>query len=523
MYQFHDIGSGSGGGAAVLRFDRGFLRAPAPPRIPLLRAPLHHPVRHVAKGFSERLAELDLVADLATNIGSLEWCRGFALCAALCYSAYSFAPGLEPVVGAAPRPMADAQWEQARALSIAPLAYGADTGRRMAATDAVETLTDTPDRPSIDRLAALNPGDGLARALRRAGVGEDDAAAAAQLIGGAIAVDDIAPGTPANLTLGRRAGRAASRSLDLLAFRARFDLKLEVRRAGGRLVLNQIAIPVDNTPLRIQGRVGDSLYRAARAAGASPAAVASFIRAVATQMDIGRIGASDRFDMIIAQRRAATGETEVGQLLYAGLDSPSGPRLQLMQWEQDGKSQWFEATGVGKSTGTFERPVPGAVTSGFGSRMHPILGYTRMHKGIDFHAAYGSPIVAASDGRIVRAGWAGGYGRQVMIDHASGFQTSYSHMSRIVAEPGQFVHQGQVIGYVGTTGLSTGPHLHYELHRNGLAINPAAVRYTSQARLSGPALASFRSRLRSLLSVHAGGAFVSQTARADASRKPNRA
>jgi murein DD-endopeptidase MepM/ murein hydrolase activator NlpD len=148
-----------------------------------------------------------------------------------------------------------------------------------------------------------------------------------------------------------------------------------------------------------------------------------------------------------------------------------------------------------------QRPVAGSVSSDFGMRRHPILGFTRMHKGIDFRASYGTPILAATDGRVSYAGWAGGYGQQVRIAHAGGLLTSYSHMSRIVAEPGSMVRQGELIGYVGSSGLSTGPHLHYELHRNGVPIDPSSVRFTSRAQLSGEELARFRARLRELLAL----------------------
>jgi murein DD-endopeptidase MepM/ murein hydrolase activator NlpD len=129
-----------------------------------------------------------------------------------------------------------------------------------------------------------------------------------------------------------------------------------------------------------------------------------------------------------------------------------------------------------------------------------------MHRGIDFRASHGTPIVATTDGRVTRAGWAGGYGRQVRLSHAGGLGTSYSHMSRIAVQSGQTVRKGQVIGYVGSTGLSTGPHLHYEVYRGGTHVNPRSVRFTTRAQLSGGDLASFRSRLRNLLSTPVGAA-----------------
>ena len=493
MYHYSDIAAGAGGGATALSLDRLLYRPPAAPSF-------GDKVRDV----QGRARDLDLVVDLGARIGSKEWLRGLGTCLALCLAAYAFAPGLEPLAGASPAPLADAQWEEVRAISIAPLAYGADTGRRMAPTDAVEPLTDTPERPSLDLLATLGRGDGFARVLERSGVASAEAAQVAELIGGTVAVDEIKPGTVMDLTLGRRPNKRVARPLDALAFRARFDLRLAVERVDGRLVLNRIPIAVDETPLRVRGRVGSSLYRSARAAGAPAKAVEAFIRAVATQLSMASVGADDRFDIIVEHRRAATGETESGALLFAGLERAGGKDLQLMQWAQGGKPQWFEASGVGKSSGALQRPVPGMVSSNFGMRRHPILGYSRMHKGMDFRAGYGTPILAATDGRVSAAGWRGGYGKQVRISHPGGLVTSYSHMSRISAQPGSQVRKGQVIGYVGSTGLSTGPHLHYELYKDGVPVNPASVKFTMRAQLNGDELADFRAKLRGLLAVPVG-------------------
>lgn len=115
-----------------------------------------------------------------------------------------------------------------------------------------------------------------------------------------------------------------------------------------------------------------------------------------------------------------------------------------------------------------------AMTSGFGLRLHPLLGTLRAHTGIDLAAGYGSPIIATSDGVVGSANWAGGYGLLVSLDHGSGLQTRYGHMSRLNVVAGQSVRKGDVIGYVGSTGMSTGPHLHYEIRINGQPVNPAA-------------------------------------------------
>ena len=503
------MGAGAGGGTAALSLEQALYRPlPAPSFGDRLR------------DLRDRAADLDLIVDLGVRIGSREWLRGFATCIALCFVTYSFAPDMGPLAGTSPAPLADAQWEEMRALTIAPLAYGGDTGRRMAPTDAVEPLTDTPERPVVDLIATLGRGDSFARALERSGVAAAEAAKIGEMIGTAIPLEELKPGTVMDLTLGRRPNRQVARPLDALSFRARFDLKLNVERLNGKLALTQVPIAVDDTPLRIQGRVGSSLYRSARAAGVPAKAVESFIRALATQLDIGDVNADDRFDIIVEHRRAETGETETGKLLYAGLERPRGKDLQLMQWEQGGKTQWFEASGVGKSSGELQRPVPGRVSSKFGMRRHPILGYSRMHKGMDFRAGHGTPILAATDGRVTRAGWAGGYGKQVRLKHEGGLATSYSHMSRIVAKPGSRVKKGQLIGYVGSTGLSTGPHLHYELYRNGKAINPASIKYTTRAQLGASELASFKGRLRNLLALPVGAAKAKDTQLASADTRP---
>jgi murein DD-endopeptidase MepM/ murein hydrolase activator NlpD len=134
-------------------------------------------------------------------------------------------------------------------------------------------------------------------------------------------------------------------------------------------------------------------------------------------------------------------------------------------------------------------------------RFHPILHYARMHAGIDFGAAWGSPIVAAADGQVVAAGWGGGYGRQVQIAHGGGIVTLYGHMSSIAAAPGEPVRQGQVIGYVGSSGLSTGPHLHFEVKVNGQPVDPMTVRMQSRQEISGPAREAFNARLKQLLAI----------------------
>ncbi len=468
----------------------------------VLRAPAFGTRTRPLQG--RRATDIDLVVDLGSNLFSRRWWRGLGTLLLLCGTVAFLAPGFEPLAGGTPAPMGEVEAEQMEALAIAPLNTGSQTGLRMAETAAVEPLSQAPERPTVELFATFNRGDSVADLLQRAGAASNEAAAAARLIARA-APSGISPGTTIAVTLGQRLD-GSSRLIERLSLRAGLALKVTVQRCAGGLELTRIPIAVDTTPLRIRGRVGDGLYWALRAAGVSQGAAADYLKALAGQIDVGsEVSPDDKFDLVIANSRAATGENVPGALLYAGLDRVGASDFQLMRWPVGGRMQWLEASGVGRQTSGMIYPVQGRITSGFGLRVHPILRFARMHKGIDFGAHWGSPIVAAADGQVLRAGWAGGYGQQVRLAHGGGIVTTYSHMSRIVAPAGSIVRQGELIGYVGSTGLSTGPHLHYEVYRDGVPVNPLGVRFASRAQLEGAELEAFRNRLRALLSVGVGG------------------
>jgi murein DD-endopeptidase MepM/ murein hydrolase activator NlpD len=479
------------GGTAALTLDR--------PYTPLLLE------NQLLNQVGSKLHGFNPVVNLAHAIGTGRWWRGLATCAGLCVTATLFTPGFAPLPSQADTTMTPENWQEWRSQSINALAYGADTGSRMGETDRVERLTNSPERPSVDLTAALGQGDGFSRALQRSGVASAEAEQVARMVANIIALDQIPEGSQLAITLGRRPSPNAARPLSELKLRASLGLALAIERnPGGPLRLRRIPIAIDATPLRVQGAVGSSLYRSARAAGASAQAITTYLRAIGRHVPIYSIPADAKFDLVIEQRRAATGEVELGDLRYAAIVQ-EGKRIELLRWTLDGQEQWFEPSGVGQSRGAMQRPVAVArVTSGFGFRIHPLLGYSRFHKGIDFGAPSGTPIVAAADGIVKMAGWSGGYGNFVKLDHAGGIGTGYGHMSRIIARSGQRVRQGELIGYVGSTGLSTGPHLHYEMYRNGVAVDPRSVKFVTQAKLSGSALTSFRATLARMKAVPVG-------------------
>jgi murein DD-endopeptidase MepM/ murein hydrolase activator NlpD len=250
---------------------------------------------------------------------------------------------------------------------------------------------------------------------------------------------------------------------------------------------------VNTGPVRIRGRVGDGLYWSLRAAGANPQVAAAYLAALATEIDVGEVGPSDSFDLVLGSGK---------QLLYAGLDRLGGSNLQLVKWN----SSWIDAANAARPAPVESgmlMPANGPVTSYFGYRYHPILHFTRFHAGVDIGAGWGSPIVAAADGQVVNAGWSGGYGREVEIAHGSGIVSRYGHMSEIVASPGSYVRRGQLIGYVGSSGLSTGPHLHFEVRQGGQPVNPLGVRFTSAPVVNAHLADAVKARLKQLLSVGA--------------------
>ena len=470
---------------------------------------------------SEKLSALDIAPDLALDIGSARWLRGVGTLVGLSALAIAAWPGFSAVEAAPAMRIDDGVRDEFRSHMIMPLALGADNGRRMGATQAVVPLAHAPERPSVDLVATLAQGDGFARMLQRAGLGAEEAQSVASMIGGVIPLSDIESGTQVDITLGRRTNRAQPRPLETLSFRARFDLQLAVERRDGRLMIDPRPIKVDTTPLRIRGTVGSSLYRSARAAGAPPSAVQQFLRALSSEMDINReIAATDEFDLIVDYKRAATGEVEAGQLLYAGVLRNGEPKRRLVRWGTDGR--FYDPKGVGEMRQGLVAPVPGSISSRYGMRRHPVLGYRRMHSGLDFRASSGTPIYAATDGRVDMAGRNGGYGNYVRIQHGNGLGTGYAHMSRIAVNRGQSVRRGQVIGYVGSTGLSTGPHLHYEMYRNGRKVDPSSVKFVTRAQLTGKELASFRDRVRILEGVEPGAALASLAPDASLNAEPVR-
>ena len=501
MFKALDQAGDHAGGAtarvAALSHDQMIAEAPARPPV----------LARWKRGIERWCHEVEIAPDLASDIGSRRWYRGLATMLGLSAAAIALWPDFSAVEAATTSPIAARSRDEFRSQTISPLALGADSGRHMGASPLVRPLANVPERPSIQLVSTLGQGDSFARMLERVGVGSADVSQISGLIGQAVPVGDLSSGTRFDITMGRRPAPNAPRALDSMDFRARFDLDLSIERGpAGALSLVRHPIRVDETPLRIRGTVGSSLYRSARNAGAPVGAIQDYLRAIDKYLSLERdISAQDQFDIVIGYKRSAKGEREVGNLLYAGLDHGGKPRVQLLRWGKDG--EMIASSALTQPQGApGGMPVAGHMTSPYGKRRHPILGFVRMHAGIDYGARYGSPIYAVADGVVNFAGRHGGHGNYVRLSHSGGLDTGYGHMSRIAVKRGARIKAGQVIGYVGSTGLSTGPHLHFEAYRGGHTINPAGLRFVSRPQIDGKEKDAFRARLAALMGVQPGEA-----------------
>ncbi|MDH6235170.1 murein DD-endopeptidase MepM/ murein hydrolase activator NlpD [Mesorhizobium soli] len=255
----------------------------------------------------------------------------------------------------------------------------------------------------------------------------------------------------------------------------------------------------DSAPTVARGNlpsVYDGIYRAAFSYGMSKDMTKQLIKLLASDVDFqSRLNSSDRLEVLFSEPNGDDQASDDSQLLYVSATF-SGTTRNFYRFQlNDGSFDYFDEEGRSSKQFLLRNPLPnGTFRSGFGARRHPILGYTRMHTGVDWAAPTGSPIIAAGNGVVEKAGWAGGYGKQTIIRHPNGYETSYNHQSGFASGivPGAKVRQGQVIGYLGSTGLATGPHLHYELMVNGTKVDPMRVRLPLGKVLKGDDLVAFK-------------------------------
>ena len=355
----------------------------------------------------------------------------------------------------------------------------------------------------------IRRGETFEQAVRRTGVAAEEASAVAATIANAFDLTELRAGLRFETAIAKpRDGRGDARLIGL-TMRTGPASQLTVSRSfDGALRLRSLEEKVTHETVVLKGDVERSLSASARELGATASIVRAASRLFATKFDLQRdIRASDEFTLVFDRDVTEAGRTVgVGDLMYAELKGRTFYRFRPAGAKE---AQFFDENGKNLRSAMMRTPLQSfrRISSSFGVRTHPISGFRKMHQGIDFAAGSGTPVVAPADGVVVEARRWGGYGNWLRIRHANGLESGYGHLSRYGSgiRAGQRVSQGQVVAFVGSTGASTGPHLHYEIWRNGQRINPAGIRTQEGTELTGADLAAFRAEKARIDRIIASG------------------
>ena len=390
-------------------------------------------------------------------------------------------------------------------LALAPLSLGnpiAVPGIKMLSPEATAAQL-PPKKPDlVTHSVTLGGGDTLVEVLLHAGIGGDEAHAAIRAFAKAYSPRKLRQGDELAIAFrpdGIEGADARATPGTFLGFTYNVSPEREVsvrRDEGGDFESRERARPISRHAMRAEGVITSSLYVAGKHKGLDDATLAELIRLFSWDVDFQRdIRKDDEFQVMFNRVTDEDGDViGSGEVLFASL-TLSGKKKAIYRFNgDDGHTEYFDEEGRSAQKALMRTPIDGArLSSGFGRRKHPILGYNKMHRGVDFAAPSGTPIYAAGNGSIVFAGRKGGYGNYIRIRHNGNYDTAYAHMTGFARgmRTGRRVNQGQVIGYVGTTGRSTGPHLHYEVLRQGQQVNPMRIRMPSGRTLAGAELRRF--------------------------------
>lgn len=370
--------------------------------------------------------------------------------------------------------------------------------------DATPQREEEPEKPEpMDRYEAtvrIERGDTLESLLRDMDFTPDDIRKASTALRPVLKGARLPVGETITLQVQTPPQADGKPTLQALVIRpeARREITLE-RGADGNYTARQRTFDVVPKLVRATGVVRGSLRGSADAAGIPPPVLAEMLRAFSWDVNFQYdVKGGDRFAVLIEQSYTTDGRlVSPGRVLWAQLTTGGGKStFNVYRFKPDRGAEFFYyANGQSVVKSLLRTPMNvSRISSRYGMREHPIMGFTSMHSGVDFAAPYGTPILAAGAGTVVQASRYGGYGNWVKIDHGGGVATGYAHMARYAPgiRPGVRVRQGQVVGFVGSTGMSTGPHLHYELHQKGRPVNPLSARVTQRASLGGKDLARFK-------------------------------
>jgi murein DD-endopeptidase MepM/ murein hydrolase activator NlpD len=369
-----------------------------------------------------------------------------------------------------------------------------------------EMIGPKPQYPYVEKVKlTVAPGDTLTNLLTEQKVDYTEATEAVDSMKPVYNPRRIKAGQDIEVALERHKDNSVLRAITMGINRLE---KVKVEREGDDFASKKIEIPTTTTLARAGGTITSSLYEAAADAGLSPAMTAEMIQAYSYDVDFQRdIKPGQQFDVLYESILDPQGNVvSRGNILYAKLKVKNKPIEIFNYMDRNGNTGFFKENGESIRKALLKTPISGArISSTYGMRRHPILGYSKMHQGVDFAASTGTPVYAAGDGVVKQASYFGSYGNYVKIQHTGQYASAYAHLSRYASgiRPGARVKQGQVIGYVGTTGRSTGPHLHYEIHSHGRQVNPQGVKFNTGVVLAGHDLQNFKKQVQDLKSQFA--------------------
>ena len=285
--------------------------------------------------------------------------------------------------------------------------------------------------------------------------------------------------------------KKSSNGKDLEIFKINYPIskttfvRIDKRKDGINITKNITQLFKKNVV--VEGRISNNLYSSATSSGMEPSIIIEFARIFGFEVDFQRdIRKGDKFQVMYERYfDDRNKQIKTGKILYAYLNV-NNQKIKLYRFETKNDFDFYDEKGRSIRKALMKTPINGArLSSPFGNRKHPILGFTKHHNGTDFAAPTGTPIMASGNGTVIKAGWCGNGGNCVRIRHNSSYTTGYGHMSKIATRNGRRVRQGQIIGYVGNTGMSTGPHLHYTVSYNGKFVNSQKLKLPSGKTLSG--------------------------------------
>lgn len=392
------------------------------------------------------------------------------------------------------------------AYALAFLAYFDRSSNTVAEKENIELTASVPseekeeqtsDAGPYDETLTITEGDTLASILHRIGIPSSQAHEAIATLSTVFNPKDLQADQEVYIIYDSQP-EGDGYDLKFLRLRADFDYDVEVVRTGGGLFqATKYKKQLKHGYVSVEGDIKISLYADALKAGASPKMLYEMIKAFSYDVDFQRdIQSGAQFSLFYdTYKDEDSGLERPGELLYAKLVLEGKP-YEVYRFQAPGDVPgYYTALGEAVRKALLRTPIDGArVNSGFGNRKHPILGYTKMHKGVDFAAPKGTPIMAAGDGVVEKCGPYGSYGNYVCIRHSGNTKTAYAHLCRFAKGMcrGSKVRQSQVIGYVGATGRTTGAHLHFELIQNGKHVNPQKITQFPKTKLTGKALAAFK-------------------------------